>query len=397
MAQKWVLHVDGDAFFASCEVAKNPSLKGRPVVTGLERGIASSLTYEAKARGIKRGMPLYEIRQICPEVVLIEADYESYSLYSKRMYTIVRRYSDTVEEYSIDECFAYIEDISLALEIKTALQNELGITFSVGVAPTKVLAKVGSKWQKPDGLTIIKLDQINNYLKYLPVDKVWGIGPATSKLLNSMGIRNSLEFINKTESWVLQNLSKPYYEIWSELRGVSVYEVNPNTKTEYKSISKTKTFTPTSNIDQIYAELSKNIENACIKARRYKLFAQKINVFLKTQKFTYHDIDIKLKSLTNLPHEILPLVKIKFRDIYKSNILYRASGVTLLKLEGNKTSQLDLFGHKNKLDELDKLYESIDQLRNKHGKYTVFLGSSLKAMHKQERKHIGLPSLGQVK
>ena len=100
-----IVHIDGDAFFASCEQSRDPSLKGKPVITGKERGIAASLSYEAKALGVKRGMSLWEIKKICPDVIILPSDYETYSLLSKRLYSIVRRYTPTVEEYGIDECF----------------------------------------------------------------------------------------------------------------------------------------------------------------------------------------------------------------------------------------------------------------------------------------------------
>ena len=101
-----ILHVDGDSFFASCEIARDPKLRGKPVVTGRERGIVSAMTYDVKARGVKRGMILSEARKLCPDAVILPSDYETYSLFSERMYEIVRRYTPTVEEYSIDECFA---------------------------------------------------------------------------------------------------------------------------------------------------------------------------------------------------------------------------------------------------------------------------------------------------
>src|SRR5579864_3808649 len=100
-----ILHVDGDAFFASVEVAKDPKLRGKPVITGKERGIVSACTYEAKNAGVKRGMILSEVRKVCPEAVILPSDYETYSLYSQRMYDIVRRFTPMVEEYGIDECF----------------------------------------------------------------------------------------------------------------------------------------------------------------------------------------------------------------------------------------------------------------------------------------------------
>src|SRR5438045_3577068 len=116
---KAIVHVDGDAFFVACEVAKDPSLRGKYVVTGKERGIASALSYEAKARGARRGMQLSEIRKLCPGLIILPSDYETYSLYSERMYNIVRRYTPEVEEYSIDECFGDI----------TGLRRRLGMPY----------------------------------------------------------------------------------------------------------------------------------------------------------------------------------------------------------------------------------------------------------------------------
>ena len=103
-----ILHIDGDAFFASCEQARDPALQGRPVICGKERGIAASMSYEAKARGVTRTMRLSEILRLCPDAVILPSDYETYSLLSKRFYSIVRRYTSEVEEYGIDECFADI-------------------------------------------------------------------------------------------------------------------------------------------------------------------------------------------------------------------------------------------------------------------------------------------------
>ncbi|HBP87539.1 MAG TPA: hypothetical protein DD706_07575 [Nitrospiraceae bacterium] len=161
---KAILHIDGDAFFAAVEQSRDPALKGKPVVTGKERGIAASMSYEAKACGVTGGMRLSEIKRFCPQVVVLPSDFETYSLLSKRMFSIVRRYTSEVEGYSIDECFADITGLQrplkgsyqqIAERIKHALDVELGFTFSVGLAPTKVVAKLGSKWEKPSGLTCI--------------------------------------------------------------------------------------------------------------------------------------------------------------------------------------------------------------------------------------------------
>lgn len=187
-----IIHIDGDGFFASCEIALNPKLKGKAVVTGRERGIATAMSQEAKTLGIFRGMPIFKIKKLYPEAVVVESNYHHYGMFAQRMYDIVRRYTDLVEEYSIDECFADITGLEkkgvtytdIARSIKDTLKNELGMTFSLGLGPTKVIAKVASKWNKPDGFSVITSEEIPNFLKDLQVGKVWGIGPQTSLALN---------------------------------------------------------------------------------------------------------------------------------------------------------------------------------------------------------------------
>ena len=168
-----IVHIDGDAFFASCEQSRDPQLQGRPVITGKERGIVASMSYEAKARGITRGMRLFEVKRLCPDAVLLPSDYETYGLLSRRMFTIVRRYTPAVEEYSIDECFAdltglqrplHMSYLQIVEKIKRDLDTELGFTFSAGLAPNKVLAKIASKWKKPSGLTTIPGRDIHLFL-----------------------------------------------------------------------------------------------------------------------------------------------------------------------------------------------------------------------------------------
>lgn len=175
---KAILHIDGDAFFAACEQSRNPALQGKPVITGKERGIVASMSYEAKARGITRAMRLAEAKKLCPEVVLLPSDYETYSLLSTRLFAIVRRFTPDVEEYSIDECFADLTGLQrplnlsyhkIAERIQQVLAQELGCTFSIGLASSKVVAKIASKWKKPSGLTCIPGYEIHRYLATLPV------------------------------------------------------------------------------------------------------------------------------------------------------------------------------------------------------------------------------------
>ncbi len=425
---KAILHIDGDSFFASCEVAVNPALRGKPVVTGRERGIASSMSYDLKAMGVKRGMTLGEIKKICPAVIILPSDYETYSLFSKRMYAIVRRYCEDIEEYSIDECFADLTGMRRSLRmsyaqiaeaVKHDLDTELGMTFSVGLAPNKVLAKVASKWKKPSGLTIIPANRAELYLRNLPVEKIWGIGTQTSAFLNQMGVRTALEYARKPREWIDSKMSKPYREIWQELRGEFVYPLTLGEKHEYQSISKTKTFTPASTDREfVFSQLSKNIENACIKARRHGLAPKKIFFFLKTQEFRYSGLELTLQTRLSAPHEMLRLVKESFERVYRPRVPYRATGAVLLDLAAESSLQLDLFGAVAGVATWRPVYAAVDMLDGKFGKHTVYLGSSFKALTgaqhhnsrndapgrttklfkgENKRQRIGIPFLGEVK
>src|SRR5262244_3221442 len=157
------------------------------------------------------------------EAVILPSDYETYSLLSKRLFAIVRRYTPDVEEYSIDECFADLTGLrrplrmsylTIVRRIKQELDTELGFTFSVGLGPNKVVAKIASKWQKPSGLTAIPGRELHHYLAKLPVEKVWGIGPNTTALLQKHSVTTALHFAQKPETWVKKYFSKPFFAIW---------------------------------------------------------------------------------------------------------------------------------------------------------------------------------------
>ncbi len=183
-----------------------------------------------------------------PKIIILHGDYKSYVEYSGKMFDIVRRYADDVEEYSIDECFADLTGLDkplkmsyrqIAERIKKEVNEELRLSISIGLGSTKVLAKVASKWQKPNGLTVIGKDSIKDFLVETPIGKIWGIGWQTTIFLQKRGIKTAQDFLMKSQDWVRENLSKPYEVIWHELNGVSIMEIDPKPKTVYSSIQKT--------------------------------------------------------------------------------------------------------------------------------------------------------------
>jgi DNA polymerase-4/DNA polymerase V len=417
-----IIHIDGDAFFTSCEEAIHPELKGKPIITGGERGIVACASYAAKGLGIKRGVPLHQAKALCPEIVILPSDYETYSLFSRRMFTIIRRFTPQVEEYSIDEAFADITGMRRALHasyetitsrIKKEIELELGIGVSVGLSITKVLAKVASKHRKPDGFTVIPGRLIARYLQDLPAEKIWGIGHATTSYLNKMGVRTALEFASLPEKTVKERFTKPGVEVWRELRGESVYPVMPEEKSTYASISKMKTFSPpTTDREYLYAHLLRNLESACIKARRYVLAPRKIIPLLKKNNFDTAGTEVKLTRPSVYPLELAPLLQELFDQLYNEKELYRATGIILLDLVPDTPVQYSLFENPVKAEKIRQLYEAADTLGGKYGKHTLHLGGShpievlgkgkrgaptvreqTRLYGETKRKHLGLPIL----
>jgi Nucleotidyltransferase/DNA polymerase involved in DNA repair len=381
-----ILHVDADAFFASVEQATTPELKGKPVVVGRERGIVTAVSYEGKALGIKRGMTIAEVKRRFPQAVILDSDYEKYSLFSLRMFDILREFTPDVEEYSIDEAFADLTGLrrlyrcgyeGIALAIKERIKKELGITVSLGISLTKVLAKIASSWQKPDGLTIIPGREIHNYLSKLPVSEVWGIGPKTSALCEKLNLKTALDLALKTEDFIKKYFDKRIHEIWLELRGIPVYPVDPTSKSSYKSISKALSFTPTSNRDFLLSQIAFNLELACFKARAYGLRAKRVILGLKDEDFNFFSEEIDLPQESAYPLEVLPHLREAFSRLYRDGKLYRQVVVVLSGLTSNQVKQRSLFEDTIRSEKIEKLYQGIDSLSGRYGRTIVSTATSL--------------------
>jgi DNA polymerase-4/DNA polymerase V len=209
------------------------------------------------------------------------------------------------------------------------------------------------------------------------VEKVWGIGPATTEYLEKMGVRTALEFVRLPAETVRKRFTKPGVETWQELRGESVYPVVPEEKSVYASISKTKTFAPpTADRDYLFAHLLRNLESACIKARRYNLAPWRIAVFLKKQNFDTTGCEAKLNRPSAHPLELANLLRSLFNELYRRHDIYRATGVVLLDLVPDAPTQYSLFEDPLKAEKIRELYEAVDTLSGRYGKHTLHLGGS---------------------
>ncbi|HEX9122575.1 MAG TPA: DNA polymerase IV [Actinomycetota bacterium] len=194
-----ILHVDLDAFYASVEVLKDPSLAGKPVVVGGAgaRGVVMSASYEARAFGVRSAMPAVRARRLCPDAVFVPPDFEAYRAHSNRFREILLSFTPLVEPIALDEAFLDVAGAALlfgppdriAERIRRQVRSDVGVSCSVGVAPNKLLAKLASRRAKPDGLVVVRAGEVASFLEPLPARAIWGVGEKTMDVLSRLGVR----------------------------------------------------------------------------------------------------------------------------------------------------------------------------------------------------------------
>jgi DNA polymerase-4 len=243
--------MDMDAFFAAVEQKRRPELVGKPVIVGgagdpTKRGVVSTASYEARTYGIHSAMPLRTAYKLCPECVFLPVDYREYSRVSEHVKNVLREFSPVMEDVGIDEAFLDISDSAqpseqIGTDIKQRIRRETGLTCSVGIAPNKLLAKIASDMQKPDGLTIITEDDIASRIWPLPVRKLMGVGPKTEARLKNIGVTT----IGELAAQPLETLARQFgnsYGAWlyEASRGIDARPLI--THWEPKSTSRETTF-----------------------------------------------------------------------------------------------------------------------------------------------------------
>jgi DNA polymerase-4 len=246
-----IIHCDCDCFYASVEVRDRPDLAGRPVAVGGTpdgRGVVATCNYEARRFGVRSAMPAGRALRLCPDLVLLRTDMEKYREVSAAVHAIFRRFTDLIEPVSLDEAYLDVSGTELlhgsgtliARAIRGAVQRELGITISAGVAPNKFLAKIASDWDKPDGLFVIRPEAVEAFVAALPVDRLHGVGPKTAARLHEMDVRTCAD-LQAVDRLVLgQRFGVFGQRLWELARGIDPREVRPRSRR--KSVSVERTF-----------------------------------------------------------------------------------------------------------------------------------------------------------
>ena len=254
-----ILHVDIDAFYASVEVLKDPSLAGKPVVVGGggARGVVASASYEARRFGVRSAMPAVRARRLCPDIVFLSSDFDAYRAHSNRFREVLLAHTPLVEPISLDEAFLDVagattlfgQPVEIAAKIRADVAREVGVTCSVGVAPTKFVAKLASDGCKPDGLLHVPVDGVAVFLDPLPVGRLWGVGEKTGETLGRLGIR-TIGDLGRTPEAILHRVlgDVSAHHLWELANGIDPRDVIPYEPP--KSVSHEETFERDLDADQ---------------------------------------------------------------------------------------------------------------------------------------------------
>jgi DNA polymerase IV len=300
---KKIIHIDMDAFYASVEQHDNPALQGRPVIVGGDpekRGVVSAASYEARTYGVHSAMPSSQARRLCPQGVFLPVRMHRYREVSGQIFRLLREYTPLVEPLSLDESFLDVTGSEklfgpapqIAKEVKRRIRETTGLTASAGIAPNKFLAKIASDYRKPDGLVEVKPEEVQGFLRELPISKLWGVGKATEEVLKGMGILKVGQLALFPAEKIERRLGKFGLELMALARGEDDRPVSP--ESEAKSVSQEETFTPDlENLEQMKRVLLDQAEQVGWELRKQKLKGSTVTV-----KVRYPDFTLITRSLT---------------------------------------------------------------------------------------------------
>ena len=351
--ERVIAHIDMNAFFASVEQRSNPALRGKPIaVTGsAERTVVTTASYEARAFGVKTGMNKYEARRICPSLIIVAGDNRKYTDTSIRILKIFRQFSPAVEVYSIDEAFLDFTGCErlmgapevVGARIKERILDKIGITCSVGISTNKLMAKLASGMEKPDGLVRIRDEDIAKTLSDLPVEKLWGIGPGLTRRLEDMGVRSCGE-LSAVPAGVLRRRFGIVGERLSLMaRGVDTSPVVPvGSESEVKSIGHSTTLkADLCDGAMLKRQIMRLAEMVGRRARSHGFRGRRVSLVLRYTDFYTFSRQKTLSGATDDPAVIRRAARSILRAVNLSGPV-RLVGVSLSRLERG-ACQLSLF------------------------------------------------------
>lgn len=339
-----ILHIDCDAFYASCEELRNPNLKDKPLAVGglTNKSIITTANYKARKYGIHSAMPVFIAKERCKDLILIPVDRKYYKEKSEEIFSLVKTYAKVFEQVSIDEAYIEIDYFDnpylLAKKIQKEVFRKTGIGISIGISYNKFLSKLASDWNKPMGLKEIKYEDLGVTLPSLPIEKVHGLGRKTCENLRSFGIYQVSDLLKLDKNFLEDRFGKHGIYIYNVIRGVDERKVEPRTKR--KSIANERTFRENTNDkDLLYSYLEKLAESLEEDLDSKNIQGKTVNIKIKNDSFQTHTKSLTLQEPIYKAEDISFIAKKLLDEIFEGDYL-RLIGISLSKLSKRDLNQL---------------------------------------------------------
>ena len=381
--------MDLDAFFASCEQREQPEYQGRPVVVGAlpgHRGVVAAASYEARRFGIRSAMPISEAFRRCPDAVFLRPDMEKYRRHSRQVFQILETLAPVVEAASIDEAYLDVSGLekllgtpeSIGHEIKQRIFTGTGLTASVGIGPNRLIAKLGSEYHKPDGLTVVSPEQVLDFLAPMPVSNLRGLGRQTQKIFSRLGIRTVEQLrttpLSRLEQYLGNKAAESFHR---QASGIASDRVVPGQRR--KSISKETTFeTDIMDHTVLHDTLRRLAADVARTARREGLSGSVVTLKIRFEGFETYTRQYTRSSPTCDERELLKTSWQLFLDGKLPNKPVRLIGVGISGWEEHQPAQADLFDQPEQQEDNQRLLKTIDAVTEKFGKQLLQVGASRK-------------------
>ena len=397
---------DCNNFFASCERVFRPELSGRPVIVlSNNDGCAVARSNEAKALGIRMGDPLFKIRDIVEKnhVAVFSGNFALYGDMSRRVQEVLRGYSPLVEVYSIDEAFLDLDGMDVdfdayAKEISRECWRQTSIPVSVGIAPTKTLAKVASKLCKRypklrGGCYMHRQEDIEKVLRKFPAEDVWGIGRRVMKRLETMGVKTAWDYVSLPETTVRMLFHLPGYRTWKELRGIPCIALEDMVEPR-QTICVSRSFSKEiCTLQELSEQVATFAESAVTKLRAQRSVALEIVVFAMTNRFrenapqAFSSRHVVIPDGTSDHRTFIRHALEGCRDIYREGFGYKKAGVVITRLVQEEGFARSLFSDVDALEKESRLSTSIDSINKAYGRGAVLLGAQGTGVVRMQREH----------
>jgi len=378
-----IIHVDMDAFFASIEQRDNPAYKRKPVIVGADpkngkgRGVVSTCSYNARKFDIHSGMPISIAYKKCPKAIFLPVNMSRYAEISYKIFEILERFTPDIEPISIDEAFLDItgshhlfgSPIDTCKKIKNTIKKETGLTASIGLAPNKMTAKIASDFNKPDGLTIVTQQHLLDFLRPLPVNKLWGVGEKTLKVLQKLGINTIEDILKRTADEFVDIFGKNGGHLWQLANGIDPRSVEIDDT--IKSINTEHTFDKdTKNKCLIKDTLMCLSEKVSKRLRKSNLKGRTITLKIRFQDFKTFTRSTTIDICTNFVDDIYKNCIVNFGEFNSETKAVRLLGVSISNLMDD-TWQDSLFNESSSLKKKEKLHKALEKIIDKFGEGTI--------------------------